>query len=166
MQPHPPSIHFHQHPAGSFHLQAHQEVLATPETVFDFFSRPENLQRLTPGHLHFHILTPGPLVMADGLLLDYKLRLHGIPLRWRSRIEHWNPPLSFVDRQLRGPYLEWIHLHSFHPTGKGTRIEDHIRYRVPGGRLAEMLFVRPSLRRIFAHRLRILSHIFPGDSGK
>jgi ligand-binding SRPBCC domain-containing protein len=132
--------------------------------VFEFFSRPENLERLTPTHLSFTILTPHPIPMENGTLIDYALRLHGIPLRWQSRIENYLPPHSFTDRQLRGPYREWVHLHSFHEENGGTNIEDHVRYKVPGGVLADRIFVQPSLRKIFAYRHSVIQSLFPLSS--
>jgi ligand-binding SRPBCC domain-containing protein len=163
MIPNPPaeSIHFQAGSDGYFHLKSSQTVARCLDDVFAFFSRPENLQQLTPTHLNFKILTPQPIAMENGSRIDYALRLHGIPIRWKSIIEDYNPPHAFVDRQLSGPYREWIHLHSFHADGNHTRIEDHVRYKVPGGHLAHRLFVQPSLRKIFAHRHAVIQLLFP-----
>ena len=132
---------------------------ALPE-IFDFFSRPENLQKLTPPHMSFHILTPPPIVMQEELKLDYKLKVHGLPLRWTSLISKWNPPHSFTDKQIKGPYREWTHTHSFSEEGEGTLVEDHIVFKVPGGRLVEKLVVQKDLASVFSYRHQMLEKIF------
>jgi ligand-binding SRPBCC domain-containing protein len=96
--------------------------------------------------------TPGPIEMKVGQLIDYRIRLRGFPLRWRSEITAWEPPARFVDEQRRGPYRRWVHEHQFQEQDGGTRVTDAVRYAVWGGRLAEALFVRPDLERIFAFR--------------
>lgn len=102
------------------------------------------------------MLTPGPIAMGAGSLLDYRLRLHGFPIRWQTRIEIWEPPHRFVDVQARGPYKLWEHTHLFEPDGEGgTVIHDRVRYSIPYGplgALAERLFVRRDLKRIFDYR--------------
>jgi ligand-binding SRPBCC domain-containing protein len=128
--------------------------------VFPFFADAKNLEDITPPLLRFAILTPGPLAMAAGLRIDYRLRLIGIPLRWQSEITAWDPPVRFVDEQRRGPYRIWIHEHIFQERDGGTLVRDRVRYRAPGGRSIERLFVRPRLRGIFAYRSRRLLEIF------
>lgn len=130
------------------------------QEVFDFFSRPENLQRLTPPQLQFYILTPSPIVMKEGLIIEYKLKVHGIPIKWTSLISGWNPPHSFTDSQTKGPYRTWVHTHSFTSENGGTRVGDRVQFRVPGGRLMEKLIVQKDLAGIFSHRHKILEEIF------
>lgn len=122
------------------------------DKVFPFFADAHNLEAITPPFLHFRVLTPAPIAMAPGTLIDYQLRVHGIPLRWRSEITEWDPPRRFADEQRRGPYKAWVHTHRFTPKDGGTLVEDEVRYDVIGGRLIEALFVRKDVERIFAYR--------------
>jgi ligand-binding SRPBCC domain-containing protein len=132
-------------------LERRQRLAVSPERAFAFFADAHNLEAITPPWLGFRITTPGTITMRPGALIDYRLKLHGIPLRWRTRIEAWEPPHRFVDVQLRGPYRLWEHTHTFEPDGDGVVISDHVRYRVPFERLARRL-VRRDLERIFDHR--------------
>jgi ligand-binding SRPBCC domain-containing protein len=131
------------------------------ERVFDFFARAENLELLTPPWLSFRILTPQPIRMGEGALIDYRLRLHGIPLRWRSEITIWEPPHRFVDAQRRGPYRLWVHEHRFTEVDGGTRVEDRVQYAVLGGTLIDKLLVAPDVKRIFDFRQERLRALFP-----
>ncbi len=141
-------------------------VLPFPrDTVFDFFSKAENLELLTPPWLSFNIKTPQPIHMCEGALIDYRLRVRGIPLTWRSEITVWEPPYRFVDEQRRGPYRRWIHEHRFEEADGGTRAVDHVRYAVFGGALINKLFVAPDVRRIFAYRQQRLEQLFDASSG-
>ncbi len=130
--------------------------------VFAFFAEAPNLQALTPRWLHFEILTPLPIAMRAGALIDYRLRLRGIPLRWRTEITVWEPPHRFVDVQRRGPYRLWRHEHTFEERDGGTLVRDHVDYKVFGGALVDRLFVRPDVRRIFAYRQCVLRRYFEG----
>jgi ligand-binding SRPBCC domain-containing protein len=139
----------------------YSQLLPQPRAdVFPFFAAAENLERITPPWLHFRILTPTPIPMRRGVLIDYRIRLHGLPLRWRTEIAEWEPPVRFVDRQLRGPYRLWVHTHTFTEVPGGTRCDDVIRYAVPGGRLVDALFVRSQVEHIFAYRQRVLHELF------
>jgi uncharacterized protein (TIGR01777 family) len=129
-----------------------RQLIAQPlEKVFPFFSSASNLDRITPRWLKFEILNP-QVEMQRGTLIDYKLRLHGIPIRWQSQICDWNPPFHFVDVQRRGPYSLWVHEHRFRSTDEGTVVEDTIWYAVPGGQLIRRMFVDRDLERIFSYR--------------
>lgn len=132
------------------------------EEVFAFFSAAENLETLTPPWLRFTVLTKGPVIMKPGTLIDYRLKLHGIPIRWQSEITAWTPPHRFVDEQRRGPYRLWIHEHRFTARDEGTLAEDFVRYSVPGGWLIDRLLVAPDLARVFDYRRRRLIELF-GD---
>ena len=120
------------------------------ETAFAFFAEAANLQRLTPPWLDFTITSRLPLGMQKGTLIDYKLKVHGIAFRWQSVITEWNPPYSFVDEQVRGPYRLWRHRHRFSARPDGTLVEDDVEYRVPGGAFANLL-VRRDLTQIFTY---------------
>ncbi|MEA2214184.1 MAG: hypothetical protein QOF83_4132 [Solirubrobacteraceae bacterium] len=136
-------------------LEREQRVERPVGEVFAFFAAARNLERLTPRWLSFAVLTPEPIDMHVGTLIDYRLRVHGIPLRWQSRIEEWDPGRSFVDRQLRGPYGLWHHRHTFVVDGEDTIVHDAVDYGLPLSPLGEMahpLFVRRDLERIFEYR--------------
>jgi len=120
--------------------------------VFPFFADARNLQAITPDWLNFEVLTPGPIEIKAGALIDYKLRVRGLPLRWRTHIKAWEPPHRFVDEQLRGPYRQWIHEHTFVEKDGGTPARDVVRYAVLGGALVDRIFVRRDVERIFEFR--------------
>jgi ligand-binding SRPBCC domain-containing protein len=130
------------------------------DEVFDFFGDARNLQTITPPWLHFQILTPGDTRMQVGTRIDYRIRLHGVPIRWRSSITAWEPPNRFVDEQISGPYRLWIHEHLFRDEGAATVVSDNVRYAVRGGAVIDQLFVRPDLERIFDYRHKRLREMF------
>ena len=131
-----------------------------PEELFPFFADATNLDAITPPWLSFRIVTPPPIVIREGTLIDYRLRVHGLPLRWRTRINAWQPPHRFVDEQLRGPYRQWIHEHTFEPHDGGTLARDYVRYAVPFDWLTHRWFVRPDIEKIFQFRAEALRRRF------
>ena len=136
-------------------------VLSAPRArVFEFFGDAFNLERITPPWLNFEILTPAPVAMGVGTILDYRIRLHGVPMRWRTKITRWDQGVAFVDEQIRGPYFEWVHLHTFEDREDGTWCEDLVRYRVPGGALVHAAFVKHQLLRVFGYRQRVMADLF------
>jgi ligand-binding SRPBCC domain-containing protein len=141
-----------------------EQVVPRPlDEVFAFFADPGNLEALTPGFLHFRVLTPRSTRMETGAVFEYRLRLFGVPLGWKSRIDAYDPPRSFTDVQLDGPYASWVHVHEFRPVPGGVLVRDTVRYalgRGPLGSLAHALFVRRSLARIFDYRAQKLSEHF------
>ncbi len=147
-------------------LERSQRVPVPPERAFAFYADAGNLEPLTPPWLHFELTTPGRIEMAAGALLEYRLKLHRVPVRWQTRIESWEPPHRFVDVQLRGPYSLWEHTHTFEPAGEGeTIIRDRVRYAIPFGplgSLADRLFVRRDLRRIFDFRAAAVAELIEG----
>ena len=145
---------------GLFTLET-QFFLPRPlEIVFPFFADAGNLETITPPWLRFEIVTPHPIAMRAGALIEYRLRLHGIPVRWQSEITAWEPPHRFVDEQRRGPYRAWIHEHTFIESKGGSEVRDLVRYAAPGGWLIDRLFVRHDARRIFEYRTRKLKELF------
>jgi hypothetical protein len=130
------------------------------DEVFSFFADAGNLERITPPWLRFRIVTPQPIEMKVGTIIDYELRVHGLPLRWRALIKEWKPPERFVDDQVRGPYRQWIHEHTFEPRDGGALARDLVRYAVPLDFIAHPLFVRRDIERIFSFRRETLRAIF------
>lgn len=128
--------------------------------VFPFFAEAGNLEVITPSWLRFEVLTPAPITMRVGALIDYRIRVHGFPVWWRTEIAEWQPPERFVDVQLRGPYRLWHHTHEFHERDEGTLCLDHVRYRPRGGAVIQWLFVRRDVERIFEYRQQRLQELF------
>ena len=130
------------------------------DNVFAFFSDAQNLDLITPPWLHFRTTTPGSSEMRLDTIIDHRLRVHGVPLRWRSEITLWDPPARFVDEQVRGPYRLWIHEHRFEEQNGGTLVHDHVRYAVLFDVLLHRLLIRPDIERIFAYGEKKLREIF------
>jgi ligand-binding SRPBCC domain-containing protein len=151
---------------SAYRIDEHVWVPRPLDEVFAFFSKPENLGELTPPELSFDILTPSPVPMAEGALIDYRISLGPLPMNWRTLIEIYEPPHRFVDVQLRGPYALWRHEHTFEAVDGGTAIRDRIDYAMPFGplgTLAHALAVKGRLRRIFAYRRDTVSRLFSED---
>lgn len=147
------------------HRLSRTQLIPRPvEEVFPFFADAANLQTITPDFMHFRIVTPLPIEMREGALIDYRIKLFGVPSGWRTRIERWEPGRRFVDVQLRGPYRLWHHTHEFESVAGGTRMTDTVDYELPLGPLggiAHALFVGKTLTRIFDYRLTKIAELFP-----
>ena len=146
----------------TFTLERTQVVEAPIERAWAFYADPHNLEAITPPWLRFSI-EQAPDELRTGSLLLYRLRLFGVPIRWKTEIEAWHPPRSFVDNQIRGPYLLWEHTHRLGATAGGTEIHDHVRYRVLGGRIVNLI-VRRWLDAIFDYRERRTSELLSSTS--
>jgi ligand-binding SRPBCC domain-containing protein len=146
------------------HVIDREQVLASPRTVvFAFFADAANLERMTPSSLRFHILTPLPIDMRAGTVIDYRLGLLGLRFEWRTVIEVFEPESRFVDVQRKGPYRMWRHSHEFTEVAGGTRVRDHVEYEMPFGvlgRAARAMFVRKQLQRIFDFRAEAMARRF------
>lgn len=143
-----------------------QFIPLNPKQVFSFFSRAENLEILTPPWLHFHISKNSSPEIKRGSLIEYKLRIHGFPVRWKTLISEWSHESFFVDEQLKGPYNKWHHLHEFEAVAGGTLISDRVTYRVPGslvGKLLLLPFIRRDVSNIFKYRTKKIRELF--DNG-
>jgi len=148
--------------SAPYHLEQRQRLARSREEVFAFFTDAANLARLTPAFVGFRLLTPLPLPFVPGTLLDYRLRLFGVPVRWQSRIALVEAPERFVDVQVRGPYRSWQHEHRFAAVTGGTEVIDRVDYAMPLGplgTLAHALFVRRTLASIFAYRRERLADL-------
>lgn len=130
----------------------------------EFFSDAGNLQKITPHWLSFQIPTAGPIDIRPGTLLDYRLKWHGFPVKWRTEIVTWNPPRVFTDVQIRGPYRLWHHTHTFTAEAGGTRMADVVNYELPLGVLgaiAHRFGVRRDLEQVFDYRQQVIASLFP-----
>ena len=145
-------------------IERQQRLPGDPAEVFPFFGDALNLESITPPWLGFRVITPGTIEMRPGTLIEYRLRLHRVPVRWLTRIEAWEPPGRFVDVQVRGPYRHWHHEHLFTPDeAGGTLMRDRVDYELPLGPLGDLahaLFVRRDLDRIFDHRVDAVARYF------
>ncbi len=154
-------------PGHTYLLEQTQDIARPGDEVFAFFSDAQHLDTLTPDFLHFRILTPLPIVLQAGTLIDYSLQLFRVPFRWRTRIEVFEPPSRFIDTQIRGPYRLWRHLHTFQSIPGGTRVYDRVEYALPlgpFGRLTQRLLVRDLLEDIFTYRRQRLAAFFAAPS--
>ncbi|MFN0085937.1 MAG: SRPBCC family protein [Blastocatellia bacterium] len=149
-------------------LEREQIIDRSKAETFSFFCDAYNLERITPEFLRFRVVTPPPIEMKGGGIIDYRLSLYGIGFRWRTMIESWQPAERFVDAQLCGPYSLWRHTHTFEEIGPGrTRMRDVVLYRIPFGplgRLAHCLFVGRALRKIFDYRAAMTEKLLSGSA--
>lgn len=152
---------------STYRLTREQTINRPLDEVFAFFADPRNLETLTPPLLRFEILTPGEIDMRVGTIIQYALRVHGLPIHWTTAITVWNPPLEFVDVQLRGPYVLWHHRHTFEAVGDSTRMIDEVNYRLPFGwigRAMHGLMVRRDLKAIFDYREQAVKRLLALES--
>ncbi len=149
---------------NQFYTLRREQVIQKPlNEVFAFFQQPENLARITPASMDFRVLTPSPIIMKENALLDYSIRLSLFRLRWTTMITSYQPPISFVDIQLRGPYSFWHHTHSFKETDDGTLMTDEVRYSIPFGFLGNILhalYIKKELQHIFDFRAKVIEEYF------
>lgn len=130
--------------------------------VFQFFADARNLEQITPPWLRFQLVTLEPIVIRTGTRIEYRLHVHGVAMRWVSQIDPWEPDRAFVDRQIRGPYRFWEHLHTVEPVAEGTLSRDRVRYALPLGPLgtiAHVALVRRDLARVFDYRQETIARI-------
>lgn len=146
---------------GGYVLRAECVLPRPVDEVFPFFADAYQLEAITPPWLNFRVLTPRPIEMHAGQLIDYQLRLRGLPIRWKTKISAWEPNNRFIDEALKSPYKFWHHEHLFEPCDDGTRVIDIVHYGVPGGDLIHSLFVRREVRKIFEYRQQALKEHFP-----
>jgi ligand-binding SRPBCC domain-containing protein len=146
------------------HTLHRKQIINRPRPeVFEFFADAGNLERITPPELNFHIITPQPIDIRKGCLIDYQLKLRGLPINWRTEITQWNPPYDFVDSALKSPYKQWIHLHRFSEGENGeTIMEDVVRYRLPMEPFGDLAhwYVKKELAYIFDYRYKVIEEIF------
>ena len=144
-------------------LKSKQKINKSLKEVFDFFKSPENLSKLTPSKLNFKILTPTPIEMKNGQLIDYTINILGFRVHWRTMITSYLEPHEFVDQQLIGPYSMWHHKHTFEDKGDYVEMNDEVNYVIPFGvfgRIAHYLYVKKELKGIFLYRTKIINKVF------
>jgi ligand-binding SRPBCC domain-containing protein len=146
-------------------LTREQHLDRPPAEVFPFFAEARNLEEITPSALHFRVVTPEPIEMGTGTLIEYRLRLRGVPVDWLTRIERWEPGVAFVDTQLAGPYRLWHHTHTFEERSGGTLMRDVVRYALPLWPLGELAapLVRRELDAIFDFRRQAVAGLLATD---
>ena len=148
---------------GEFKLVRAQWVPASLETVWDFFSSEKNLERITPDSLKFEVRNISTPQIERGTLIDYRLKIHGVPAKWRTLISEWSPRRRFVDEQLKGPYARWHHQHDFEELGDGVSLGDVVHFKLPLGALGRLTaapLVFRDVAKIFAHRNAIIDRLF------
>lgn len=141
-----------------------QRISRSIDEVFAFFASEENLEKITPPWLNFRLRGKSTAEMQTGTLIDYQLRLYGLPIKWTTLIESWQPNRQFVDIQLRGPYKRWHHIHTFASDGDGVLMSDKVLYQLPFGRAGDLLAagkVRRQVEDIFSYRRKKIEEFFP-----
>ncbi len=144
-------------------LVAETKLYCSLEQAFDFFSKAENLNEVTPPDVYFNILTPLPISMQKGTIIDYKIKISGIPFKWRTHIKTWEPLHYFIDEQVKGPYSRWHHTHTFEQKDDHVLMTDKVEYLSPGWILEPLIhrfFVKKRVEAIFVYREKIFKHIF------
>ena len=145
------------------HILKRRQLLPRPaREIFHFFEKPENLEKITPASVGFVILTPKPIKMQAGTVLDYTIRIMGLPVRWTTLIQRYEPPDIFVDVSIRGPYSFWHHTHTFEETEDGTVMTDEVRYAMPFGflgRIVHGMWVKKQLNYIFDYRAKVIAEL-------
>lgn len=150
-------------------LRREQWIARPIDEVFAFFADAHNLEEITPPWLGFKILSMSTDSIEEGTTIRYRLRLHGIPIHWRTEICEWNPPHCFVDEQTKGPYEQWRHTHRFEARGDRTKMIDEVQYSLPLGvlgRIVHAVKVRRDVNRIFDYRRLQINSLFgqPGEN--
>lgn len=149
-----------------YNIEFSQFIPQPIDKVFAFFARPENLECITPKYLKFSIKTLSPIRMETGQIIDYTIKIKGFPISWSSLISSYDPPYSFIDEQIRGPYSKWHHTHTFTNVNGGTKIDDQIQYGIPFGlvgRIAHSIWIKKDLERIFDFRSKTIEKVFRND---
>lgn len=152
-----------------FEINKIQEINLSREKVFKFFENPQNLETITPEWLKFKILNEGELQMRSGAEFKYLIKLGIFPMKWLTKITNYEPPVKFVDEQLKGPYKKWIHTHSFNEINGKTIIKDNVKYDLYGGPLKYIihkLFVKNKVRKIFEHRSEEIAKLFKNENNE
>ena len=151
---------------GEHVLTRKQSINLRIEKTFEFFADAANLEKITPPELQFNIITPQPIMIEKGTFIDYTLKLRGFPVKWRTEISQWEPPFSFIDRALKSPYSQWIHLHKFESNAEGgTDMVDEVRYRLPFEPFGDLFhwYVKRELDYIFDYRRDTVASLLNND---
>ena len=150
------------------HILQRKQIIERPrKEIFEFFADAGNLEKITPPELNFKIISPQPIDIKKGAFIDYKLKLRGIPITWKTEITQWKPPHDFVDTALKSPYKQWIHLHTFETGANGeTIMEDLVRYRLPFEPFGDLAhwYVKKELKYIFDYRFKVIEEVFSPNS--
>jgi ligand-binding SRPBCC domain-containing protein len=144
-------------------FEQHQWLPSPPSEVFPFFSDEYNLEKITPDFLGFKVTGKNTDQIQSGTLIDYKLKIHGITIKWKTEILEFVEGQHFVDQQLKGPYKKWFHRHEFHEVKSGTLMIDHVTYKPPFGFLGRLLagaYIRKDVTKIFKYRFKMIEELY------